>query len=184
MIGGGIGVAPVYPITRAMKTADNKVISIVGARNLGLLILEEEMRAASDRLIVTTDDGSYGRHGFVTDALQGLIDEGLKIDLVLAIGPVVMMKAVSRLTKGYGIRTLVSLNSVMVDGTGMCGGCRVSEDGKTRFACVEGPEFDGHKIDFDELIVRQRAYLELEEEARRRYHEFRDHACKLNALLP
>ncbi len=177
-IGGGIGVAPVYPIAKAMKEAGNKIYSIIGARSKDLLILEKEMAEISDGLHVTTDDGSYGLHGFVTDMLQNLINDGLKIDLCLAIGPVVMMKAVSNLTKKYEIPTQVSLNSVMVDGTGMCGGCRVSLGDKTKFVCVDGPEFDGHLVDFDELMLRQRAYLPQEKEALDRYL----HKCKLEGI--
>ena len=176
-VGGGIGVAPVYPIAKAMKAAGNKAISIIGARTKDLLILEKEMFAASDWLIITTDDGSYGMHGFVTDALKNLIDSEEKIDLCLAIGPVVMMRAVSNVTKEFGIQTIVSLNSTMVDGTGMCGGCRVSVGGETRFVCVDGPEFDGHLVDFAELMLRQKAYLPQEKEALDRYHQ-----CKLDKL--
>ena len=161
-IGGGIGVAPVYPIARGMKQSGNNVISIIGARNRGLLILEKEMRAVSDRLYVTTDDGSYGDKGLVTQRLQQLIDSGLTINEVVAIGPVVMMRAVAETTRPYGIKTVVSLNPIMVDGTGMCGGCRVSVGGDTFFACVDGPEFDGHKVDFAELEARRRMYLDFE----------------------
>lgn len=175
-VGGGIGVAPVYPIAASMKEAGNEVISIIGARNKDLLILEDEMSAVSDRLVVTTDDGSYGIHGFVTDALKNLIDEREDIALCIAIGPVVMMRAVARLTKEYNLKTVVSLNSVMVDGTGMCGGCRVTVDDKTRFVCVDGPEFDGHKVDFDLLMLRQQAYLVQEKESMDIYHK-----CKLGA---
>jgi ferredoxin--NADP+ reductase len=158
-VGGGIGVAPVYPIAEVMKEAGNKVISIIGARTKELLIMEEEMGAVSDELLVCTDDGSYGEKGFVTDVLQGLIDRGEKIDLVVAIGPVVMMKFVSKVTEPYKIKTMVSLNSIMIDGSGMCGGCRVTIGGETRFVCVDGPEFDGHQVDYDELIQRQSIYL-------------------------
>ncbi len=157
-IGGGIGVAPVHPISKALKAAGNRVTSIIGARNKELLILEEEMKGISDELIVTTDDGSYGFHGFVTQALQELIDKGEKIDLVVGIGPVVMMRAVAEVTRAHKIPTVVSLNPVMVDGTGMCGGCRVSVGGETKFVCVDGPEFDGHLVNFEELIMRQRSY--------------------------
>jgi len=176
-VGGGIGVAPVYPIAKVMKEAGNEVISIIGSRNKDLLIMEDEMSSVSDRLIITTDDGTYGIHGFVTDALKSLIEEGNKINLCVAIGPVVMMRAVSNLTKEYGIKTVVSLNSIMVDGTGMCGGCRVSVGDETRFVCVEGPEFDGHQVNFDELIMRQSIYLVQEKEALERYHK-----CKLDKL--
>lgn len=174
-VGGGIGVAPVFPIAKAMKEAGNTVISIIGARNKDLLILEKEMAEVSDKLLVTTDDGSYGRHGFVTDAIQSLVDEGVKIDHCVAIGPVVMMRAVSNLTKQYEIETQVSLNSIMIDGTGMCGGCRVSVGGKTKFVCVDGPEFDGHLVDFGELIMRQSAYVELEKDSLARFN----HKCRL-----
>lgn len=177
-IGGGIGVAPVFPIAKSMKEAGNKVISIVGARNKDLLILEKEMSAISDELLITTDDGSYGQHGFVTDALQGLIDKGEKIDLCLAIGPVVMMRAVSNLTRKYKIPTQVSLNSVMVDGTGMCGGCRVTVGGKTKFVCVHGPEFDGHLVDYAELMQRQSAFLVQEKISMNNYN----HKCKLEGI--
>ena len=175
-VGGGIGVAPVYPIAAAMKKAGNEVISIIGARNKELLIMEEEMASVSDRLIVTTDDGSYGIHGFVTDALKSLIEERKDIVLCIAIGPVVMMRAVARLTKEYDLKTMVSLNSVMVDGTGMCGGCRVTVGDDTRFVCVDGPEFDGHKVDFDLLMLRQQAYLPQEKESMDIYHK-----CRLDA---
>ncbi|MCF7811486.1 sulfide/dihydroorotate dehydrogenase-like FAD/NAD-binding protein [bacterium] len=176
-VGGGIGVAPVYPIAVGMKAAGNEVISIIGSRNKDLLIMESEMTDASDRLVVTTDDGSYGLHGFVTNALQNLIDEGIKIDLCVAIGPVVMMRAVSNLTKKYNIKTVVSLNSVMVDGTGMCGGCRVGYGDGTKFVCVDGPEFDGHLVNYDELILRQQAYIPQEKESMERYHK-----CRLDKL--
>jgi len=174
-VGGGIGVAPVLPIAGALKRAGNKVISIVGARTKDLLILEEEMAAASDELIVTTDDGSYGRKGFVTDALSEVIGRGGKIDRVAAIGPVVMMRAVAGVTRPHGIPTIASLNSVMIDATGMCGCCRVSVGGKTRFACVDGPEFDAHDVDFDELVRRQAMYRR--EEYRALWH----HQCLLAA---
>jgi len=175
MIGGGIGIAPSHPIAQAMHAAGNRVISILGARNRSLIIMEEEMRRASDEVIVTTDDGSYGRKGLVTDVLRELIQTRGKPDLVVAIGPVIMMKFVSRLTQEFAIRTVVSLNPVMVDGTGMCGGCRVTVGGKTKFACVDGPEFDGHAVDFDELMKRQAFYREQEQEALQHYQ----HECKL-----
>lgn len=158
-VGGGIGIAPVYPIARGMKQAGNEVISIIGARNKDILILEEEMAAVSDQLHITTDDGSKGHQGFVTQPLQKLIDEGVKIALVVAIGPVVMMRSVAEVTRPYGIPTVVSLNPIMVDGTGMCGGCRVQVGDESRFACVDGPEFDAHKVDFAGLIARQRMYI-------------------------
>ncbi|MFH0765265.1 MAG: sulfide/dihydroorotate dehydrogenase-like FAD/NAD-binding protein [Calditrichota bacterium] len=178
-IGGGIGVAPVFPIAKALKAEGNRVLSIIGARTRDLLILEEEMRNVSDKLIVTTDDGSYMIKGFVTDALQSLIDQGEKINQVVAIGPVVMMRAVSRLTQKYNLPTVVSLNSTMVDGTGMCGGCRVTVGAKTRFVCVEGPEFDGHQVDFDELMQRQNAYLSQERDSAERYLKEHRHHCRL-----
>ncbi|MGE5753289.1 MAG: sulfide/dihydroorotate dehydrogenase-like FAD/NAD-binding protein [Deltaproteobacteria bacterium] len=164
-IGGGIGAAPLLPIATAFKKAGNRLVSIVGARTKDLLILEDEMRAISDEITVTTDDGSYARKGFVTTALQDLIDAGTKIDLCIAIGPVPMMRAVAEVTRPHGIKTVVSLNPIMVDATGMCGACRVSVGGKTKFVCVDGPEFDGHEVDFKELVMRNRAYLKEEKEA-------------------
>jgi len=172
-VGGGIGTAVVLPISVALKEAGNEVLSIVGARNKDLLILEDEIAKASTKLLVTTDDGSYGHHGFVTSVLEDLIKDGRKIDLVIAIGPVPMMRAVAEVTRPYGIKTLVSLNPIMVDGTGMCGACRVTVGGKNQFVCVDGPEFDGHDVDFKELVLRNRSYLKEEriaiEEAT--YHE-------------
>jgi ferredoxin--NADP+ reductase len=162
--GGGIGVAPIYPIARALKEAGNKIISVVAARNQTLLLWEDRMREVSDELIVTTDDGSRGRHCLVTEPLKELCEAG-GIDLVYAIGPGVMMKFCARTTEPYGVRTLVSLNSIMVDGTGMCGACRVEVGGETKFVCVDGPEFDGHEVDFDLLISRQRQYLVQEKES-------------------
>ena len=167
-IGGGVGIAPVFPIARDLKEAGNKVISIIGARNKDLLIMEDKMKAASHELHVCTDDGSYGHHGFVTDVLKKVL-ETKDVKLVVGIGPVPMMKFVSKLTKEYGVKTLVSLNAIMVDGTGMCGCCRVSVGGKTQFACVDGPEFDGHAVDFDELAQRLDAYKDLEKLAFERY---------------
>ena len=161
-VGGGIGVAPIFPIARGMKEAGNKVISIVGARNHDLLILEKEMKSASTELRITTDDGSYERKGFVTDVLKELIEKGEPIAEVIAIGPVVMMRAVAELTRPYGIKTIASLNPIMVDGTGMCGGCRVSIGDATKFACVDGPEFDAHLIDFAGLMARQKTYVDME----------------------
>jgi len=164
-VGGGVGNAVVYPIAQAMKAAGNRVISIIGARTKDLLVLEEENRAVSDELFVTTDDGSYGRHGFVTDELAKVLQDGPRVDLVVAIGPAIMMKAVCDLTKNYHIPTIVSLNSIMVDATGMCGACRVEVGGKTKFVCVDGPEFDGHQVDFDLLMARLRMYLPEEQQA-------------------
>ena len=156
-VGGGTGVAVLHPITRGLKEVGNDVTCIIGARTKDLLILEEEMKAASHQLFVCTDDGSYGHHGFVTEVLKDNLEKG-DVKLVVGIGPVPMMKAVSNITKEYNVKTLVSLNPIMIDGTGMCGGCRVSVGGKTKFACVDGPEFDGHEVDFDELMLRLRAY--------------------------
>ena len=158
-VGGGTGVAVMYPITKALKEAGNHVIAIIGSRTKDLLILEEEMKAASHDLRVTTDDGSYGHHGFVTDVLRGILDERKDVKMIVGIGPVPMMKFVCRMTKEYGVKTVVSLNPIMVDATGMCGACRITVGGKTKFCCVDGPEFDGHEVDYDELVKRQRAYL-------------------------
>lgn len=163
-IGGGVGVGVVYPLAVALKKAGNRVISVIGARTKDLLILEREMSEASDELHVATDDGSYGFHGFVSTVLQNLIDKGLKIDRVFAIGPVPMMRVLCNLTRPYGIKTIVSLNPIMVDATGMCGACRVSVGGKTKFTCVDGPEFDGHAVDFDLLTSRLRMYCEQEKQ--------------------
>ena len=160
-VGGGTGVAVLHPIARGFKQVGNHVISIIGARKKDLLILEDRMKAISDELLVCTDDGSYGHHGFVTDVLKDVLKRQ-EVNLVVAIGPVPMMKFVSRMTKEHDVKTLVSLNPIMVDGTGMCGGCRVTVGGVTRFACVEGPEFDGHQVDYDELMLRLQAYAEQE----------------------
>ena len=168
MIGGGVGIAPLYPIVRELKKAGNHVISILGARNKDLLMLEKEIEEFSDEIHICTDDGSKGKKGFVSNVLQEIIDSGKKIDIVWAIGPVIMMKVVADLTKKYNIKTMVSLNPIMVDGTGMCGGCRVTVGGEIKFACVDGPEFDGHKVDFDNLMLRNRRFLKEEE-----------HACKI-----
>lgn len=157
-IGGGVGVAPVYPITRAFKETGNEVISIIGARSADYLILTGAMQAVSNRLLITTDDGSAGQKGLVTDLLQETISQKSPIDLVMAIGPLPMMKAVAELTRPLGIRTMVSMNPIMVDGTGMCGACRVAVGDKTRFACVDGPEFDGHLVDWDTAIMRARMF--------------------------
>lgn len=172
-VGGGTGVAVLHPITRALKEIGNDVTCIIGARNKDLLILEEEMKKASHDLRVCTDDGSYGHHGFVTQVMQEVLDAG-GVKLVVAIGPVPMMKAVSKITKDYNVPTMVSLNPIMVDGTGMCGGCRVTIGGETKFACVDGPEFDGHQVDFDELIMRLQAYQEDERKCHEAYCTIRD----------
>jgi len=158
-VGGGVGIAAVYPIARALKEAGNEVVSIIGARTKNLLIFEEEMRAASTTLLIATDDGSYGTHGFVTDVLKSLVNSGKKIDRVIGVGPTLMMKFLARTTQPYGLKTIVSLNPIMIDATGMCGGCRVSIGGETKFTCVDGPEFDAHAVNFDELIQRQRIYI-------------------------
>jgi len=171
-VGGGTGIAVLYPITRALKEAGNNVISIIGARTKDLLILEDKMKSVSHKLHVCTDDGSYGHHGFVTDVLKEVLDNQ-SVNLVVGIGPVPMMKFVSKVTKSYNVKTLVSLNPIMIDGTGMCGGCRVTVGGKTQFACVDGPEFDGHQVDFDELMLRLQAYVEDEKACH-------DEFCKLN----
>lgn len=155
--GGGVGVAPLLPIVRAMKEAGNRVVTILAARTVELVILRDQVAPYSDEVIVMTDDGSLGRRGLVTEGLEDVINRE-KVDQVVAIGPAVMMKFVAKLTKKYDIPTMVSLNTIMVDGTGMCGACRVTVDGKTRFVCIDGPEFDAHKVDFDEMIMRLRSY--------------------------
>ena len=160
-VGGGIGVAPLYPIARAYKQAGNRVITIIGARSADLLILEDELTAISDELVITTDDGSKGIHGRVTNPLKDILKHK-QIERVMAIGPVIMMKSVADVTKGYGVHTLVSLNPIMIDGTGMCGGCRVNVGNANKFACVDGPEFDAHLVDFDGLMTRQRMYYDYE----------------------
>ena len=171
-VGGGIGVAPVYPIARAAHELGNKVISILGAKTKDILIFEDRMRAISDEVLITTDDGSYGIKGFVTNAIEELIKRGEKIDQVTAIGPGVMMKSVAEATRPYGIKTVVSLNPIMVDGTGMCGGCRVQVGEETKFACVDGPEFDGHLVDFQGLMARGRMYRTQEAKEK-------DHICNI-----
>ena len=171
-VGGGTGVAVLHPITRALKQAGNRVIGIIGARTKDLLILEDRMRAVTDELHVCTDDGSYGHNGFVTDVVKKILAEQT-VDQAVAIGPVPMMKFVCAITREAAVPTMVSLNPIMVDGTGMCGGCRVSVGGENKFACVDGPEFDGHKVDFDQLMQRLGAYRAEEKSS----HE--KHACKL-----
>ena len=158
VIGGGLGTAIAYPQAKELHNMGAKVDTIVGFRNKDIIILEDELKAASNNLYITTDDGSNGVKGFVSDILKNLIEQGEKYDLVIAIGPLIMMKVISNLTKQYGIKTIVSLNPVMIDGTGMCGGCRVTVGGKTKFACVDGPDFDGHEVDFDEAMRRQTIY--------------------------
>jgi ferredoxin/flavodoxin---NADP+ reductase len=173
-VGGGTGIAVLHPIARAMKKAGNRVTTILGARNVDFMILKEKMNALSDTFIAMSDDGSTGRKGFVTDALKEILATD-KPDLVVAIGPVPMMKAVSELTRPDEVHTLVSLNPVMVDGTGMCGGCRVTVGDEIKFACVDGPEFDGHKVDFDGLAQRLQAYKNVEAKA------MEDHRCRMEA---
>jgi ferredoxin--NADP+ reductase len=168
---GGTGTAVSYPIAKALKEAGNRVVSIIGARNKELLILESEMKNVSDELYVSTDDGSKGHKGFVSDVLKMLIEKGYRFDLVYAIGPTLMMRATANVTKPYFIKTIVSLNPIMVDGMGMCGACRVTIGGETKFACIDGPEFNGHLVDFDELIKRQRVYLAEEKQALELYEK-------------
>lgn len=181
VVGGGIGVAPIYPIAQAYKAAGNKLITIVGARSKNLLFYEEEHKAVADEMYICTDDGSYGQKGFVSDALKKLLDDGVKIGMIMAIGPVPMMRVVANLTKSYNVPTWVSLNPIMIDGTGMCGGCRVALDGKTKFACVDGPDFDGHLVDFDLLTKRLGAYRDMEKKAMKRFLE--DPHCHLNEAM-
>jgi ferredoxin--NADP+ reductase len=161
-VAGGFAVATIMPIARAMREKGNKVISVMGARNKNLVFWEDELRSVSDQLIVTTDDGSYARQGLVTEPLKELLEGNEKIDRVIAIGPSIMMKFCAQITKPFGIKTIVSLNPIMIDGTGMCGCCRVSVDGTTKFACVDGPDFNGHQVDWDLLLARQRIYLDEE----------------------
>jgi NAD(P)H-flavin reductase len=161
-VAGGVGVAPITPVARALKEKGNKIISILGARSKDLLFWEDKLRSVSHQLIVTTDDGTYGRKGVVTGPLKELLESGEKIDRVIAIGPSIMMKFCAQTTRPFGVKTIVSLNPIMVDGTGMCGCCRVSVAGVTKFACVDGPDFDGHQVDWDLLFARQRIYLDEE----------------------
>lgn len=165
VVGGGVGCAIAYPVAKKLHELGCEVHSIVGFRNRDLLILEDEFRAASNELIIMSDDGSVGEKGLVTDALKKLIEAGNQYDEVIAIGPLIMMKFVCKLTKEYGIKTVVSMNPVMIDGTGMCGGCRLSVGGEMKFACVDGPEFDGHLVDFDEAMDRSRMYSDFERHA-------------------
>lgn len=168
LVGGGVGIAEIYPVAKAMKKAGNRVTAIIGARTKDLLILEQELKAATDELIVMTDDGSYARKGFVTESLKELLEKEAQ-ELVYAVGPIPMMRAVSEVTKGFGVRTLVSLNALMVDGTGMCGCCRVMVAGKVKFSCVDGPEFEAADVDWLELSKRNSVYCEKEK-----------HICRLN----
>jgi ferredoxin--NADP+ reductase len=175
-VGGGIGNAPLLPIAKALKNAGNTIISIIGARGKELLILEEQFAQISDELIVTTDDGSYGRKALVTQPLKEICQRQEKPDHAFVIGPVIMMKFCCDVTRGYSIPTQVSLNTIMVDGTGMCGGCRVEIDGKPKFVCVDGPEFDGHKVNFDLMIKRLNAYRDLEQKV---HEQYKKHRCKI-----
>jgi len=171
LVGGGVGVAPIYPQAKAYTKAGNKVISIIGARNKDLLILEDEMRKTSSELYITTDDGSKGHHGFVSDVMKKILDSGEKVERVVIIGPPIMMKVSAGIASSYDVEILVSLNSIMVDGTGMCGGCRVTVNGKTKFTCVDGPEFDARKVDFVELMNRLAMYRGEETKAVEKYEE-------------
>jgi len=181
LVGGGIGIAPIYPIAQAYKEAGNKVITIVGARSKEFLFYEEEHKSIADDLHVCTDDGSYGHHGFVSDVLQKLIDDGVKIGMIMAIGPVPMMRVVANQTREHEIPTWVSLNPLMIDGTGMCGGCRVQIGEETKFACVDGPDFDGHKVDFETMTKRLGAYKEQERAAMKRF--MAEPGCKLSPAV-
>lgn len=172
VIGGGVGIAEIYPVVKALKKAGNEVITIIGARCQELLIYQKELRDESSELRITTDDGTCGRKGFVSDELKDIIASGKKIDLAIAVGPVPMMKVCCEVTRPHGIKTMVSLNPIMLDATGMCGVCRVVVSGKTKFACVEGPEFDGHEVDFKDLIDRLKPYKDVEKQAY-------DHVCRL-----
>ena len=165
VIGGGVSRAIAYPTAKALHEKGAEVHSIVGFRNKDLVILEDEFKSVSNKLIIMTDDGSYGTKGLVTDALKELLDSGQKYDEVIAIGPLIMMKFVAKLTKDYGVKTIVSMNPIMVDGTGMCGACRLTVGGKTKFACIDGPEFDAHQVDFDEVIARTSLYRDIERHA-------------------
>jgi ferredoxin/flavodoxin---NADP+ reductase len=169
VIGGGVGTAMAYPTAAALKRAGNRVVTIIGGRNKDLVILETEMREVSDTVFVTTDDGSYSEKGLVTDKLRQLIENGTRIDLVLAVGPIPMMRAVAEMTRKERIKTIVSLNPIMIDGTGMCGGCRVVVEGRSEFACVDGPEFDAHRVDFAVLVQRNAMYREAERRSMEEY---------------
>lgn len=187
-VGGGLGAAPLYPKAKSLYDNGTTVTSILGAKSSEMLIMEAEFKNISNQLLISTDDGSKGKQGFVTNILQELLDKNKnssedekKIDLVIAIGPMIMMKSVAELTKGYGIKTLVSLNSLMVDGTGMCGGCRVTVGGESKFACVDGPVFDGHQVDFEEQMRRQNFYKDYETEALK--HAGGEHKCHLEQQI-
>jgi ferredoxin--NADP+ reductase/dihydroorotate dehydrogenase electron transfer subunit len=178
LVGGGIGIAPVYPQARAYREIGNKVISIIGARNEEMLILEDEMSSVSDELLVATDDGSKGHHGFVTDLVKELLDSDEKIDRIVAIGPPIMMRTVAGVTDPYDVETIVSLNPIMVDGTGMCGGCRVNVGGETKFACVDGPEFNAKDVDFNLLMSRLSLYRKEEMDSLESYNKGCGDECK------
>ena len=171
-VGGGVGIAELYPVVKAYKAGGNRVIVIIGARSKELVIFRDEISAVCDEIITMTDDGSVGEKGFVSDALKKIIDSGTKIDIVYTVGPAIMMKVVAGVTRPHNIKTLASLNSILVDGTGMCGSCRVEVGEETKFACVDGPEFDAHKVNFDELMARQSLFKEQEK-----------HACKIRGIL-
>ncbi len=171
MVGGGFGIAAGYPVARAFKEAGNRVIAVLGAKTRGLLICEDMLKAVCDEVLVATNDGSYGKQGMVSDVLQDLLDRGEDIRMIFPVGPPIMMKVISEMTRPLKIKTVVSLNPVMVDGTGMCGSCRVTVGGKTRFVCSEGIDFDGHEVDWDEMMSRQKMYSRQEKEALEHYHE-------------
>lgn len=178
-VGGGIGVAPLYPIVRALRDHGNRLIGIIGARRRGLILLEDRMRELCDELVVCTDDGSYGRRALVPEPLGEICARQPRPDRVFAIGPAIMMKACVEVTRPFGIPTVVSLNTVMVDGTGMCGGCRITVGGKIRFVCVDGPEFEGHEVDFDNMMQRLASYQAAEREAHEQWHRLGEGSCKL-----
>lgn len=179
-VGGGIGVAPLHPIVEALKAAGNKIITIMGARTKELVILEDRMRELSDELIVVTDDGTHGRKALVTEPLKEICERTPKPDFCIAIGPPIMMKFCAETTRPYEVKTMVSLNTIMVDGTGMCGGCRVEVGGETKFVCVDGPEFDGHQVDFDGMMNRLSAYRNHENKAHEQFHKIMDKDCRLS----
>ncbi len=175
IVAGGVGIAEAYPIAKALKMKGNKILTILGARQKDLLIMLDEIKSVTDELFITTDDGSSGRKGLVTDQLEELLQKNVKIDKIITIGPAIMMKAVAELTKKYKVPTVASLNPIMIDATGMCGGCRVSVGGETKFACVDGPEFDAHKVDFNLLLTRLNVYKKKEQQS--------EHECKLENQL-
>jgi ferredoxin--NADP+ reductase len=179
LVGGGFGIAAIYPIARELSRCGNTTMSILGARTRELILLLKEMKSVSRQVLVATNDGSSGRKGLVTDELQRLIDEGESIDRVIAIGPPVMMKAVAELTRPYGIKTIVSMNPIMIDGTGMCGACRVNVGGEMKFACIDGPEFDGHAVDFEGLLNRLKTYVPEEQESRDKWMIEHREPCRL-----